>query len=117
MLDDLDLPLGNKYQIMGIYKTNEIQYLLKSFNFSILNITKSILIAGISLLCPLTATANPIELLKPNTRERWSIESWHWIRETKLHYVWHRYRGNGSGVMAALLTTALNLNPAQRISD
>lgn len=42
-------------------------------------------------------------------RERWSIESWHSIRDTQLHEDDHRYRGNGAGVMAALRTAAMNL--------
>ena len=42
-------------------------------------------------------------------RERWSIESWHWIRDTQLHEDKHRYRGNGAGVLATLRTAALNL--------
>jgi predicted transposase YbfD/YdcC len=42
-------------------------------------------------------------------RERWSIESWHWIRDTQLREDDHRYRGNGAGVMAALRTAGLNL--------
>ncbi|WP_232756064.1 hypothetical protein [Vulcanococcus limneticus] len=42
-------------------------------------------------------------------RERWSLESWHWIRDTQLREDDHRYRGNGAGVMAALRTAALNL--------
>ena len=42
-------------------------------------------------------------------RERWSLESWHWIRDTQLREDQHRYRGNGAGVMAALRTAALNL--------
>ena len=42
-------------------------------------------------------------------RERWSIDSWHWIRDTQLHEDDHRYRGNGAGVMAALRTAGLNL--------
>ena len=42
-------------------------------------------------------------------RERWSLESWHWIRDTQLREDAHRYRGNGAGVMAALRTAALNL--------
>lgn len=101
MLDDLDLPLGNKYQIMGIYKTNEIQYLLKSFNFSMLNITKSILIAGISLLCPLTATANPIELLKPNTFVSGSTNS----TDVKSYGNWEgTYHNTGVNLMSAVQT-------------
>ena len=42
-------------------------------------------------------------------RERWSLESWHWIRDTKLREDHHRYRGNGAGVMATLRTEAMNL--------
>jgi len=42
-------------------------------------------------------------------RERWTVESCHWIRDTQLREGDHRYRGNGTGVMAALRTAALNL--------
>ena len=42
-------------------------------------------------------------------RESWSLESWHWIRDTQLREDDHRYRGNGAGVMATLRTAALNL--------
>jgi hypothetical protein len=42
-------------------------------------------------------------------RNRWSTESWHWIRDTQLHENAHRYRGNGAGAMATLRTAALNL--------
>jgi len=42
-------------------------------------------------------------------RERWSIEGWHWIRETQLHEAKHPYRGNGAVVLATLRTSALNL--------
>jgi len=42
-------------------------------------------------------------------RDRWSIEGWHWIRDTQLHEDAHRYRGNGAGAMASLRTAALNL--------
>jgi hypothetical protein len=42
-------------------------------------------------------------------RERWSLESWHWIRDTQLHEDKHRYCGNGAGVMAWGRTAALNL--------
>jgi len=42
-------------------------------------------------------------------RERWSLESWHWIRDTQLREDHHRYRGNGAGVMATLRTAAMNL--------
>lgn len=34
-------------------------------------------------------------------------KSWHWIRDTQLNEDKHRYRGNG--VLAALLTAAMNL--------
>jgi hypothetical protein len=42
-------------------------------------------------------------------RDRWSIEGWHWIRDTQLHEDAHRYRGNGAGAMATLRTAAMNL--------
>jgi predicted transposase YbfD/YdcC len=42
-------------------------------------------------------------------RERWSPESWHWIRDIQLREDDHRYRGNGPEVMATLRTAALNL--------
>jgi hypothetical protein len=42
-------------------------------------------------------------------RERWSLESWHWIRDTQFREDAHRYRGNGAGVMATLRTAAMNL--------
>ena len=44
-----------------------------------------------------------------HVRDRWSIESWHWIRDTQLHEDAHRYRGNVAGEMATLRTAALNL--------
>ncbi len=50
----------------------------------------------------------PEALLRLN-RQRWSIEGWHWIRDTQLHEDAHRYRGNGAGVMATLRTAAMNL--------
>jgi hypothetical protein len=28
-------------------------------------------------------------------RDRWSIEGWHWIRDTQLHEDAHRYRSDG----------------------
>jgi predicted transposase YbfD/YdcC len=49
------------------------------------------------------------EALLKLVRDRWSIEGWHWIRDTQLHEDAHRYRGNGAGVMARLRTAALNL--------
>ena len=44
-------------------------------------------------------------------RDRWSIEnSWHWVRDTHLREVAHRYRErNGVQVLAGLRTMALNL--------
>jgi len=42
-------------------------------------------------------------------RDRWSIEGWHWIRDTQLYEDAHRNRGNGIGAMATLGTAALNL--------
>jgi antitoxin (DNA-binding transcriptional repressor) of toxin-antitoxin stability system len=42
-------------------------------------------------------------------RDRWSLEGWHWIRETQLHEDAHRYRGNGAGALANLRKAALNL--------
>ena len=57
----------------------------------------------------LTSLRTTPEALLRLIRERWSIESWHWIRDTQLHEDKHRYRGNGAGVMATLRTAALNL--------
>ena len=50
-----------------------------------------------------------LEALLRLVRERWSLESWHWIRDTQLREDHHRYRGNGAGVMATLRTAAMNL--------
>jgi hypothetical protein len=47
------------------------------------------------------------EALLQLVQERWSLESWHLIRETQLHEEAHRYRGNGAGAMATLRTAAL----------
>ena len=49
------------------------------------------------------------EALLQLVRDRWSIERWHWIRDTQLHEDAHRYQGNGPGALATLRTTALNL--------
>ncbi len=49
------------------------------------------------------------EALLRLVRDRWSIEGWHWIRDTQLHEDAHRYRGNGAGVMATLRPAAMNL--------
>ena len=42
-------------------------------------------------------------------RQRWSLESWQWIRDTQLRQDDRRYRGNGPGVMATLRTAGLSL--------
>jgi len=49
------------------------------------------------------------EALLQLVRDRWSIEGWHWIRDTQLHEYAHRYRGNGPGALPTLRTAALNL--------
>jgi hypothetical protein len=49
------------------------------------------------------------EALMQLVRDRWSIECWHWVRDTQLHEDAHRYRGNGAGALASLRTAALNL--------
>jgi hypothetical protein len=58
--------------------------------------------------CDTSLRTTPEALLKL-VRDRWSIEGWHWIRDTQLHEDGHRYRGNGAGVMATLRTAALKL--------
>ena len=58
--------------------------------------------------CDISLRTTPKALLQL-VRDRWSIEGWHWIRDTQLHEDAHRYRGNGAGAMASLRTTALNL--------
>ncbi len=57
----------------------------------------------------LTSLRTTPKALLRQVRERWSIEGWHWIRDTQLHEDAHRYRGNGAGVMATLRTAAMNL--------
>ena len=57
----------------------------------------------------LTSLRTTPEALLQLVRDRWSIEGWHWIRDTQLHEDDHRYRGNGAGAMATLRTAALNL--------
>jgi len=57
----------------------------------------------------LTSLRTTPEALLQLVRDRWSIESWHWIRDTQLDEDAHRYRGNGAGAMATLRTAALNL--------
>ena len=57
----------------------------------------------------LTSLRTTPEALLQLVRDRWSIESWHWIRDTQLHEDARHYRGNGAGAMATLRTAALNL--------
>jgi len=57
------------------------------------------------LTCVRTTPESLLQLL----RDRWSMECWHWIRDTQLHEDAHRYRGNGAGALASLRTAALNL--------
>jgi len=57
----------------------------------------------------ITSLRTTPEALLQLVRDRWSIEGWHWIRDTQLHEDAHRYRGNGAGAMATLRTAALNL--------
>jgi len=49
------------------------------------------------------------EALLRLVQDRWSLEGWHWIRDTQLHEDAHRYRGNGAGALASLRTAGLNL--------
>lgn len=49
------------------------------------------------------------EALLQLVRDRWSIEGWHWIRDTQLHEDPHRYQVNGAGIITSLRTAALNL--------
>ena len=49
------------------------------------------------------------EALLRVVRDRWSIECWHWVRDTQLHEDAHRYRDNGAGAMGTLRTAAMNL--------
>jgi predicted transposase YbfD/YdcC len=57
----------------------------------------------------LTSLRTTPEALLRLIRERWSIESWHWIRDTQLKEDRHRYRGNGAGLLASVRTATLNL--------
>ena len=57
----------------------------------------------------LKSLRTPPAALLQLVRDRWSIECCHWIRDTQLHEVAHRYRGNGEGAMVKLQTAALNL--------
>ena len=55
----------------------------------------------------LTSLRTTPDALLQLVRDRWSIEGWHWIRDTQLHEDAHWYRGNGAGAMAMLRTAAL----------
>jgi predicted transposase YbfD/YdcC len=57
----------------------------------------------------LTSLRTTPDALLQLVRDRWSIEGWHWIRDTQLHEDEQRYRGNGAGAMATLRSAALNL--------
>jgi hypothetical protein len=57
----------------------------------------------------LTSLRTTPDALLQLVRDRWSIEDWHWIRDTQLHEDYRRYRGNGAGAIATLRTAALNL--------
>ena len=57
----------------------------------------------------LTSLRTTPQALLQLVRDRWSIEGWHWIRDTQLHEDAHRCRSNGAGAMATLRTEALNL--------
>ena len=57
----------------------------------------------------LTSLRTTPEALLQLVHNRWSIEGWHWIRDTQLHEDGHRYRGKGAGAMATLRTAAMNL--------
>ena len=49
------------------------------------------------------------EALLQLATHRWSIEVWHWIRDTQSLKDALRYQGNGAAVMGSLRTDALNL--------
>ena len=53
----------------------------------------------------LTSLRTTPDALLRLVRDRWSIECWHWIRDTQLHEDAHRYRGNGAGAMASMRTS------------
>ena len=48
----------------------------------------------------LTRLGTTPEAMLQLVRDRWSIEGWHWIRDTQLNEDAHRYRDNGAGAMA-----------------
>ena len=45
----------------------------------------------------LTSLRTTPKALLQLVRDRWSIEGWHWIRDTQRHEDAHRFRGNGAG--------------------
>ena len=57
----------------------------------------------------LTSLRSTPEALLQLVRDRWSIEGWHWIRDTQLHEDTNFYRSNGAGEIATLRTAAMNL--------
>ena len=57
----------------------------------------------------LTSLRTTPKALLQLVRDRWCIESWHWLRDTQLHEDDHRYGGPGAAVLATLRTLALNL--------
>jgi hypothetical protein len=54
----------------------------------------------------LTSLRTTPEALLQLVRDRWSIEGWHWIRDTQLHEDAHRYRGNGQGPLVVCPSSA-----------
>jgi hypothetical protein len=59
----------------------------------------------------LNSLSNTPRALLRLVRDRWSLEGWHWIRDTQLQEDAHRYRyrGNAAGALASLRSAALNL--------
>jgi hypothetical protein len=55
----------------------------------------------------LTSLRTIPEALLKLPRDRWSIEGWHWIRDTQLHADAHRCRGNVACAMGSLRPAAL----------
>ena len=54
----------------------------------------------------LTSLCTTPEALLRLVGDRWSIEGWHWIRDTQLHGDALRYRGNGTAAMNLLRLAA-----------
>jgi hypothetical protein len=57
----------------------------------------------------LTSLPTTPEALLRLVRDCWSLESWHWIRDTQLQEHAPCYRGNGADALATLRTAALRL--------